>query len=413
MTDSYKGTFKLNRVYKGVKHYKNFIEIFMKRRNLFRKSQIILILAVFIPVLSAHASDGRTTKQKLEQLRQQIGQLQTEINQVKGAKSALVKDLAALDRKIGKIVRRIHQLDKKINNLQGKVANLQRDLNEQYKTLNVEKDDLAKQIVASYMMGRQEMIKILLNQQDPAKVSRAFVYYDHLNKARTENIQSVERTIAKIESLKKEISDQKRQIERNVDEKKLEMAQLGGQRVQREQLLKKVNKDLNTKSSEVERLIANENRLQKLLDALYRLEDIPEDATKTKPFSSLKGRLPWPTKGPILGRFGRIRPNGGAKWQGYLIGSDLGKPVKSTAAGRVAFSDWLRGFGLITIIDHGDGYMTLYAHNESVFKETGDWVNAGEVIAYAGNTGTDTRSGLYFEVRANGKPLNPRRWLTR
>ena len=142
------------------------------------------------------------------------------------------------------------------------------------------------------------------------------------------------------------------------------------------------------------------------------LADIPSSPSESRPFSSLKGKLPWPVKGSFLGRFGQSKNTGDLKWNGVLIKAKLGTPVRVISHGRVAFSDWLQGFGFITIIDHGDGYMSLYGHSESLFKQTGDWVQAGEVIATVGDSGGQPISGVYFEIRSRGKPVNPSKWCS-
>lgn len=140
------------------------------------------------------------------------------------------------------------------------------------------------------------------------------------------------------------------------------------------------------------------------------LADIPAAPGEQQPFKHQKGQLPWPVQGPFLAHYGQLKNQGGLKWNGVLIGAPYGTPIKTVSHGRVAFSDWLQGFGFITIVDHGDGYMSLYGHNESQFKQAGDWVSAGEVIATTGDSGGQPDSGLYFEIRSRGKPVNPKSW---
>jgi len=142
------------------------------------------------------------------------------------------------------------------------------------------------------------------------------------------------------------------------------------------------------------------------------LADIPANPNEKQDFDKLKGHLPWPVKGRILARYGTSKDQGHLKWRGVLIATKYGTPVKAISHGRVAFSDWLQGFGFITIIDHGDGYMSLYGHNETLLKQAGDWVNAGDVIATSGDSGGQPRPALYFEIRSHGKPVNPSNWCT-
>lgn len=164
----------------------------------------------------------------------------------------------------------------------------------------------------------------------------------------------------------------------------------------------------------------DERRLQRLLDSLATAPrdnsqtpaegELASEGTEHTPFLTLRGRLQWPSRGKLTTRYGSARKVGKLKWQGVNIKAPEGTEVHAISHGRVAFSDWLRGFGLLTIIDHGDGYMSLYGGNQSLFKEVGDWVEAGEVIAGVGNSGGRKNSALYFEIRHNGKPTNPLKW---
>ena len=143
------------------------------------------------------------------------------------------------------------------------------------------------------------------------------------------------------------------------------------------------------------------------------LADIPLGPSDSRPFKQQKGKLPWPASGAFLASYGEPRKQGGLKWNGVLISSKHGTPVRAISHGRIAFADWLQGFGFITIIDHGEGYMSLYGHNETLVKQAGDWVNAGEVIATSGDSGGQPMPGVYFEIRSRGKPVNPGNWCSR
>jgi septal ring factor EnvC (AmiA/AmiB activator) len=139
------------------------------------------------------------------------------------------------------------------------------------------------------------------------------------------------------------------------------------------------------------------------------LVDIPAEADGQQPFHSRKGKLRWPARGRLAQRFGAPR-SGGLRWRGVMIEAQEGGEVRAVSQGRIAFSDWMRGFGLLLIIDHGDGYMSLYGHNQTLYKEVGEWVDTGEVVALLGASGGRTESGLYFEMRHKGRPINPVHW---
>ncbi len=173
------------------------------------------------------------------------------------------------------------------------------------------------------------------------------------------------------------------------------------------ELSNKIKNQENTLSS----LENSRGRIENLLKSLGELlADIPSNPSVKQPFVAQKGKLPWPATGSFLSKFGQSKNQGDLKWNGVLIKADFGAPIKVVSHGRVAFSDWLQGFGFITIIDHGDGYMSLYGNSESLLKQTGDWVSAGDVIATAGDSGGQPQSGVYFEIRSRGKPVNPAKW---
>jgi septal ring factor EnvC (AmiA/AmiB activator) len=185
------------------------------------------------------------------------------------------------------------------------------------------------------------------------------------------------------------------------------------QRRQRKELLAELGKKIKNQENTLTDLETSRGRIENLLKSLGELlADIPTSPSETRPFVSLKGKLPWPVNGPFMGSFGQPKNYGNLKWNGVLIQAELGTPVHVVSHGRVAFADWLQGFGFIIIIDHGEGYMSLYGHNESLFKQTGDWVQANEVIATAGDSGGQLLTGVYFEIRSRGKPVDPSKWCS-
>ena len=192
-----------------------------------------------------------------------------------------------------------------------------------------------------------------------------------------------------------------------------EQQQLAASRQQRQQVLGALDRDLQDKGARLARLKQDEQELQALIRKLQEtIDDLPEVKTDERPLKSLKGRLNWPLKGRMLARFGS-RKAGNLRWDGVMIGTPEGRKVKAVHRGRVAFADWLRGYGLLLIIDHGDGYMTLYGNNQSLFKETGEWVEASEPVALAGSSGGRPEPGIYFGIRVKGKAVNPRKWCRR
>jgi septal ring factor EnvC (AmiA/AmiB activator) len=245
-------------------------------------------------------------------------------------------------------------------------------------------------------------------------MGRTLVYYDYLNRARTAKIGAIGEAVARLEKVEAQIRDQTERLKRTREEQLEQKRKLEKSRVERSQVLARLNKQIRSREQKLQLYRADARQLERLMEGLREaLADVPDDAGQRKAFKSQRGHLRLPVRGKITAKFGSRRKAGGFRWQGVMIRAKRGADVKSVSHGRVAFADWLRGFGLMVIVDHGDGYMSLYGHNESLYVETGDWVEAGDVVAAVGNSGGQKRPGLYFEIRANGKPTNPLRWCKR
>ena len=254
---------------------------------------------------------------------------------------------------------------------------------------------------------------MLLNQQDPAQAGRAQEYFNYLNRARTEQIDSFLTTIEQQKQAEAKLQQTLIAQNRLLKEQKDKKRERQRQRLQRKKLLAELSNKINNQENTLSSLETSRGRIETLLKSLGELlADIPTSPSENQPFASRKGKLPWPVKGHFLGKFGQSKNNGDLKWNGVLIEANHGTPIRVISHGRIAFSDWLQGFGFITIIDHSNGYMSLYGHSETLLKQTGDWVSAGDVIATAGDSGGQEQSGVYFEIRSRGKPVNPSLWCS-
>jgi septal ring factor EnvC (AmiA/AmiB activator) len=272
---------------------------------------------------------------------------------------------------------------------------------------------LAEDVRASYTQKRQEYIKLPLNQQHPEKFARMMRYYDYFHRARAERITGFKTTLQKLDDLAAEMEAEALRLEHLGTALIDQQMQLADSLKNRKNALTKVNATLKSKNAKLSQLKGNRTQLEDLLKKMQKaLDDLPT-RTDRGSFYSQKGKLHWPAKGRLSHRFGSRRAQGKLKWQGIVIRSRAGDPVIAVHRGRVLFSDWLIGFGLLTILDHGDGYMSLYGHNRSLLKEPGEWVETGDTVATVGNSGGRDEYGLYFEIRRKGKPTNPARWLTK
>ena len=372
-----------------------------------------LLLAFSLQTVDA-ASERQLKEAELRQLRDRIGKLQQEMNRVRTRYDQLQQELRQSEQQIGRINRNIRDLDgslqqvgQRVNGLRARQGTLQQDLSGQ-------RDYLAGQVRAAYAMGRQETLKILLNQENPATVGRVMTYYDYLNKARSQRIGQLNDTITELEQIRIALDEELARLRSLRTEREQERLALEQSTRQRGQVRDQLQAELQDKDQRLNHMQHNEKQLADLIRALVEaLDDIPKDLGNQQAFASLRGQMQLPARGPILASFGSSRNLGGLSWQGIKIGANEGQEVRAVSHGRVAFADWLRGYGLLLIIEHGDGYMSLYGHNKSLLKEVGDWVSRNEVIAQVGDSGSDSRSGLYFEIRKNGKPIDPIRWVKR
>ncbi|OAB56815.1 hypothetical protein AY599_06505 [Leptolyngbya valderiana BDU 20041] len=261
-----------------------------------------------------------------------------------------------------------------------------------------------------YRQGGQSRLKLLLNQDDPRTLNRQLAYQGYLSRRRLAVVEDLQSTAASLQANRDRLLEERTELERLAARQDANIRRLAEARGVRESALEVIERRVQTNQEQLVELQNDERELARLLDQLAAsLADIPPDADVPS-IADLRGQLPRPIAGQPRHRFGDRR-SGELTWNGWLIPAETGTDVEAIGHGRVAYADWLRGYGLILIIDHGDGFMSLYAHNEALLRDVGDWVNPGEVIASVGNTGGVETTGLYFELRRNGDPINPARWL--
>jgi len=272
-----------------------------------------------------------------------------------------------------------------------------------------ERTELAGQLRAAYLIGHEEPLKLLLNQKDPARAGRMFVYYSYFGRERADEIHAIETDVTRLEGLDTELAEQDAKLAELEKQQKTQLTAVEQARQRRTVVLANLETESHNNAQNLERLRSQQAGLEKLLRELREaMAKYPVDTNSA--FGQLRGKLAWPVTGHLVARFGETRA-GGVKWDGVLVAAERGASVRAVYQGRVIYSDWLSGLGLLLIIDHGDGYMSLYGHNERLYKAVGDKVGAGDEIASAGDSGGSSRPELYFEIRKAGKPLDPRPWF--
>ncbi len=347
-------------------------------------------------------------EQKLEQIKSEITQLSSKLELDKKTRRLLTEELSRTEREIGKLGRFIHHLQSSIERLDLDLKGLSAQKMEKQRALGFHKEKLRSLVLSAYASGRQERLKLFLNQQDPAVMNRILTYYDYFNRERIKQIEEGNRLISQLQQTETEIGEKKLALDESYQEKNRQLEIMHQAKQSRSNLVAKLDADIKGKARSLQQLQEDAESLQKLLVEIQQQKQLKQQQRKKK-FASLKGRLPWPASGYLSKSFGSAK-TGGVSWDGVFITAPEGREVRAIHHGRVAYSDWLRGYGLLMIIDHGDGFMTLYGHNQSLFKEVDEWIDAGEPIALMGNSGGQKYSGLYFSIRKDGKPTNPKKW---
>lgn len=376
-------------------------------------SIVLLVLASMMPSQAANQdSDSKQRAAELERLRNRIERLQKGLNKTIDHRDNEREELRKLDVEIGVLVRTLRDLDRRLRGQSARLETLREQQRSARSQLQQQHDTLAQQIRATFAMGRQEYVKLLLNQDDPTAVSRVLTYYQYLGRARAQHIAGTRVVLDKLRNLKEGVEQQQRELQALHTAKVQRKQALEAAHEKRSKVVAMLGRRVHDQTEEIARLRADEQRLQRLLEQLQDyLAGVPRDPSFDSRFRDFRGKLPLPTRGKFLAHFGEPKKSGNLRWKGVLVGGREGQNVISVARGRVAFADWLRGFGLLLILEHGDGYMTLYGYNQSLYTQVGDWVEAGQVIASLGNTGDVPEAGVYFEIRHQGQPRDPQQWL--
>ena len=373
----------------------------------------VVSISILTPGRSAGAADDNP-EAELEALRSRITTLHRRIDETRMQHDSVSTRLRATEIAVSRLRAEVAELDERRDALGERLDALERRRTEVAGNISGLREGLERYVRAAYATGRQDHFKLLLNQENPATLSRAMTYYAYFNRERARRIRTLATDLEELADIRESIARDTAGIARLRDQKTAARLALESERAERLQAVEQLKQELGTQGAQLARLEQDEAKLAELVAGLAReLDDIPRADAQQVPFETLKGKLPWPTTGRLRAKFGTPRGNGDLSWKGVLVAARPGTPVHAVSHGRVAFADWLRGFGLLMIIEHGEGYMSLYGHSESLTKEVGDWVDAGEVIGTVGDSGGRDASGLYFEIRHRGTPVDPVSWCGR
>ena len=373
---------------------------------------ILLLVSVLAFVPAGAAEDIAVQKEKLQQLQKHIQGIKTELESMQGQRDTTQANLEKTEKNIGRVSAELHRLDTDADSARQKIQTLNRDRIKERHALAALRQILARDLQSAYTAGRQQRIKLLLNQQDPALVGRMMTYHGYFTRARATRLQELQATLARIDGIERALVEQQAEIQQLRLQQQEKSARLTAEQDNRRNILAQLQRDMKVKKTELSTLQQDELRLQALVQSLQQaLRELSLQSGHFTSLRQLKGKLRWPVAGRLTRRYGSKQSSGGMQSRGVLISSHAGTDVHAIAAGRIVFADWLRGFGLLLIIDHGHGYMSLYGQNRSLYKDVGAWIKRDEVVAAAGSSGGQDQDGLYLELRKDGRPFNPTAWF--
>ncbi|MFV0477794.1 MAG: murein hydrolase activator EnvC family protein [Parahaliea sp.] len=364
-----------------------------------------------LPVeLCAADPDEKETKAQLDKLQIQIRNLNHELSRAKDRREELLAQLHKADVALGQLARQTRETEVAITANQHELAELENRHQALAARGEAQRKHIAHELATAWKMGRQQQLKVLLNQEDPQSVARSMTYYRYFVDARQRLIAQYRQTLTEFDTVRQDIEDNRNELTRRQSELAEQHTELEQSRQERQIAADHLARDISSKGDELKQLQKNRRELEQLLTTIEQAIidfELPENF---KSFNEGRGQMPWPVVGTPSNRFGSNRNAAGMRWQGLAISARAGTAVHAIHQGRVVYADWFRGSGLLLIIDHGDGYMSLYAHNQSLLREVGEWVKAGAAISTVGAGGALDEPGLYFEIRYQGKPVDPARW---
>jgi len=378
---------------------------------------LFALAAIAAPVQAA-------PKDELEELRGRIGELQKQLAESEESKAEAGDALRESERAVSETNRKLYQLAEQRRQVNAALTKLRSRARTVEADIAAEQATLSSLLYQQYVTGQSDAVKLVLNREDPNEIARQLHYLGYVSRARAELLASLRYNLANLEKLADETRDKSAELRALQNEEASQKRRLEKEKAERQHVYARVSSEIAQSRKQLSTLKRDEERLTRLIERLAKEvarkkpgkritnQALPSADSGSGPFRKLKGRLRLPVLGELMNRFGSQRKDSGLSWKGLFISAEPGREVKAIAGGRVVYADWLRGFGNLMIVDHSDGYMSLYGNNEALLKQEGDETRAGDTIAAIGNSGGNPDSGLYFELRYQGKPFDPLPWVT-
>ena len=390
--------------------------------NAYTAGTLFMLLVLASPAAEPATASAKEKEKELRELRGRITALQKQLAATEESKSEAVDALRESERAISEANRELRELGGQSREHSRQLAELNAESRQRERALKAQQALLADALYRHYLGGQAEPLKLLLNREDPNQIARHFYYFGRISRARAELIANLRAGLSRLREVAREAELKAEALSTVTAEQRAQRVRLEREKRARNQVLARISRDIERQRQEIGTLKRDETRLARLVASLAKLMARPKPAPRARgeraapvpddsPFGRLRGRLAPPVRGELANRFNSPRSDGGVLWKGLFFAARAGEEVKAVADGRVVFADWLRGFGNLLIIDHGDAFMSLYGNNEALFKRVGDIIHGGEAVAAVGNSGGNARSGLYFELRHQGRPLDPLDWV--
>lgn len=378
----------------------------MARRRLLPGLAACLYLLLLAPQAGAEDPGAR-----LEEVRKELEDVQHWLQQARSRQDQLNNTLRKNEEQIGRLERDLRGQRRELARLRAEETTLQRERQALQRQVRQQREALRRQIRAQFMRGREGHIRLVLNQKNPDEMARVTRYFAYVQAARQQRIREFRTLVEEAEAQALRLQRQRDRVGEAAKQLEQRRLALQNERQARGQTLAKLQRGIVDRDARARQLERDRAELEELLERLLR--SVPELALDRQetPFATLRGKLPWPANGRIISGFGRAGRSVLHR-NGLEIGARAGSEVRAIHSGHVVFADWMRQFGLLIIVDHGGGFLSLYGHNESLLKHSGEWVSPGETIAMVGDSGGQEKPGLYFELRRDGKPVDPKPWLS-
>ncbi len=372
----------------------------------------IVLAAGLRPEIASAAADPAAKEAELKQVRSKIDSIRKSIQAEAERRDSLAASVRKADMEVQSARQRLSTVREQRQAAQARLKDLEQERAATRAKIDAEREALSGQLRVAYMNGQQEQLKLMLNQQDPSRLGRLMVWYAYFGRARADQLTAINEHLAHLELLSEKIAAEAAQLEQLEKQQSQQVNALASARDQRKTTLAEVQSRIRSRNDELAKARREAQALEKLVEQLRRaIQEFPD--LGDSPFAKVRGKLPWPVKGPLLAKFGQLRSGGPLKWHGIVIGTERGAQVRAPYPGRVVYADWLPGLGLLLVLDHGGGFMSLYGHNEQLYRRVGDRVSPGDLLSAVGDASGFGKPGLYLEIRKGRDPLDPLPWLPR